>query len=254
MSEPTATPATAPLLPPLYNALEPLSPQRHAALRLRHGDYTFAAGISAIPLAAEEFAAASRHYPIVFTTAMPHMPMALMSLLADINTFVDANGAWQPGKYIPAYLRRFPFFLAQMAEGRDEMALCMDTSATQASSTEGEVLFGADGKPTPFLDQAFAFCRSLEAAMQQTLALSNILTGLNLLQPAAMQFEQNGKPTKIDGFHAIQRDAFATLPAEKLAELRDNGVLDLIYAHFTSMGAMQELAARSAARARPLVG
>ena len=49
MSELTATPATAPLLPPLYNALEPLSPQRHAALRLRHGfslaDFTDRTGL-----------------------------------------------------------------------------------------------------------------------------------------------------------------------------------------------------------------
>ena len=42
-------------------------------------------------------------------------------------------------------------------------------------------------------------------------------------------------------------DAFAALPAEKLAELRDNGGLDLIYAHLASMAALPELAARAAA-------
>jgi len=247
MSETTATPAATPLLPPLYNALEPLTAQRHSELRLRDSGYAFAARISAIPLAAEEFAAASRHYPIVFTAHAPHMPMVIMGLAADANPHVDADGAWQPGKYIPAYLRRFPFFLVRVAEGRDELALCMDTSAPQISTTEGEILFGADGKPTPILDQAFAFSRSLEAAMQQTRALSDMLNGLNLLQPTAVQFEQNGKPTKIDGFHAVQREAFAALPAEKLAELRDNGGLDLIYAHLASMAALPELAARAAA-------
>jgi hypothetical protein len=133
---------------------------------------------------------------------------------------VDANGVWQAGKYIPAYLRRFPFFLVRVAEGSDELALCMDTAAPQISTTEGEILFGADGKPTPILDQAFAFSRSLEAAMQKTRALTDLLTSLNLLQPTAVQFEQNGKPTKIDGFHAVQREAFAALPAPLRKRLR----------------------------------
>jgi hypothetical protein len=243
----TAAPAATPLLPPLYSALEPLTPQRHSDLRLRDAGYAFAARISAIPLAFEEFSPASRHYPIVFTAQAPHMPMVIMSLAADANPQVDANGVWQAGKYIPAYLRRFPFFLVRVAEGSDELALCMDTAAPQISTTEGEILFGADGKPTPILDQAFAFSRSLEAAMQKTRALTDLLTSLNLLQPTAVQFEQNGKPTKIDGFHAVQREAFAALPAEKLAELRDNGALELIYAHLASMAALPELTARLAA-------
>ena len=83
--------------------------------------------------------------------------------------------------------------------------------------------------------------------MQKTRALTDLLTSLNLLQPTAVQFEQNGKPTKIDGFHAVQREAFAALPAEKLAELRDNGALELIYAHLASMAALPELTARLAA-------
>lgn len=226
----TAAPAATPLLPPLYSALEPLTPQRHSDLRLRDAGYAFAARISAIPLAFEEFSPASRHYPIVFTAQAPHMPMVIMSLAADANPQVDANGVWQAGKYIPAYLRRFPFFLVRVAEGSDELALCMDTAAPQISTTEGEILFGADGKPTPILDQAFAFSRSLEAAMQKTRALTDLLTSLNLLQPTA-----------------VQREAFAALPAEKLAELRDNGALELIYAHLASMAALPELTARLAA-------
>ncbi len=249
MSETTAAPAAGPLLPPLYTSLEPLTAQRHADVRVRDAGYAFAAGISAIPLATEEFAIAGRHYPIVFTAQAPHMPVAIMGLTADTNAHVSANGAWDPGKYVPAYLRRFPFFLVRVAEGSDELALCMDARAPQISTTEGEALFGADGKPTPMLDRAFTFCRSLEAAMQKTRALVDMLAGMNLLQPAAVQFEQNGKPTKIDGFHAIQREAFAALAPEKLAELRDNGALELIYAHLISVGGLPELAARMAAPA-----
>ena len=80
--------------------------------------------------------------------------------------------------------------------------------------------------------------------MQKTRAMAEALTALNLLQPAAVQFEQFGKPTKIDGFHAIQRETFAALTPQQLAELRDNGQLELIYAHLLSIGGLPELAAR----------
>jgi hypothetical protein len=239
--------APAPLLPPLYASLEPLTAQRHADLRVREGGYGFAANISAIPLAIEEFAVAGRWYPIVFTAQAPHMPVAIVGLTPDTNTHVGANGQWEAGKYVPAYLRRFPFFLVRVAEGSDELALCIDPAAPQFSTTEGEALFGADAKPTPMLDRAFTFCKGMEAAMQKTRAMADMLAGLNLLQPAAVQFEQNGKPMKIDGFHAIQRETFAALPAEKLAELRDNGGLELIYAHLLSIGGLPELAAKLSA-------
>jgi len=245
VSTPAPGPAAgAPILPPLYTALEPLTAQRHADLRVREAGFAFARGISAIPLAAEEFAIASRQYPIVFTAQPPHMPVVIVGLAPDSNMHVTAEGAWAEGRYVPAYLRRFPFFLVRVAEGSEELALCVDPGAPQFSTTEGEPLFGADGKPTPMLDRAFTFTRSLEVAMQKTRAMAEQLTALGLLQPAAVQFEQFGKPTKIDGFHAVQREAFAALAPEKLAELRDNGQLELIYAHLLSIGGLPELAAR----------
>ena len=234
----------APTLPPLYGRLEPLTAQRHSGLRVREAGYGFASSISAIPLAAEEFAIASRQFPIVFTAQPPHMPVAIVSLTTDSNMHVKADGQWADGKYVPAYLRRFPFFLVRVAEGSDELALCIDPGAPQLSLNEGEPLFGADGKATPMLDRAFTFCRSLEVAMQKTRTMTEALVGLNLLQPAAVQFEQFGKPTKIDGFHAIQREAFAALSPDQLAGLRDNGQLELIYAHLLSIGGLPELAAQ----------
>lgn len=241
MSDQAAVP---PILPPLYTSLEPITAQRHATLRVREAGFGFARGISAIPLAAEEFAIAARQYPIVFTAQAPHMPVVIVGLAADTNMNVDAAGQWVEGRYVPAYLRRFPFFLVRVAEGSEELALCIDSRAPQLSTTEGEPLFGADGKPTPTLDRAFTFCRSLEVAMQKTRAMAEALATLGLLQPAAVQFEQGGKPTKIDGFHAIQREAFAALSPAQLAELRDNGQLELIYAHLLSIGGLPELAAK----------
>jgi hypothetical protein len=42
-------------------------------------------------------------------------------------------------------------------------------------------------------------------------------------------------PQKIAEYHAISEEKLKALPAEKLAELRDNGALGQIYAHLVSL-------------------
>ena len=234
--------ASAPVLPPLYRQLEGLTAERHAALRLREAGYGFAAAANAVPLAAEECAIAARSLAIVFAAQAPHMPVALTGLTAGNNLFVDSGGAWKIGAYVPAYLRRYPFFLLRVAEGSEELALCIDPSAPQVSDSLGEPLFTADGKPAPQLERAFAFTKSVEEAMLRTRAMTQRLAELGLLKPSVVQFEQHGKPVRIDGFFAVDRPTLAALPPEQLAELRDRGWLEVIYAHLLSIGGIPDLA------------
>ncbi|RVT99472.1 multidrug transporter [Rhodovarius crocodyli] len=232
------------LLPSLYRALEPVTPERHGTLRLRDAGYGFAAELAAVPVAQEEMAVAGRHHPVVFTAEAPHMPVAIMGLTPGRNPHVGPDGSWPEGLYIPAYLRRYPFFLARLRDGAEDMALCLDPTAAQLSG-EGEPLFEA-GKPAPALDKAFAFTRDLERAMQRTRTMCEALNTLGLLQPAAVQFQRDGQPTKIEGFRAIQKEAFSRLDGAQLTELRDKGYLEAVYAHLFSMAELPKMAAIAA--------
>ncbi|RYI99532.1 MAG: hypothetical protein EON47_16505 [Acetobacteraceae bacterium] len=234
--------AAAPVMPPLYGSLEGLTAERHGALRLRDMGFGFAAGASAVPLAAEEFVIAARSLPIVFAAQSPHMPVVITGLSAGTNLYVDSGGAWKLGAYVPAYLRRFPFFLLRTSPGSEELALCIDPGAPQVSATQGEPLFTAEGKPAPQLERAFAFTKSVEEAMLRTRTMTLRLAELGLLKSSVVQFDHHGKPMRIDGFFAVDRPALAALPAEQLAELRDRGWLEVIYAHLLSVGGMPDLA------------
>ena len=44
-----------------------------------------------------------------------------------------------------------------------------------------------------------------------------------------------GEPQKLAEYYAVSEDKLRALPAEKLAELRDNGALGQIYAHLVSL-------------------
>lgn len=231
-----------PVLPPLYTALEPLAPQRHGALRVRDAGFAFARAATAVPLAAEEFVAAARTLPIVFAAQPPHLPVAVTGLAAGNSLYVEADGRWRAGAYVPAYLRRFPFFLVRSAPNSDQLVLCLDPKAPQLSETEGEALFTADGKATPALERALAFCRSVEEASMRTRAMSEGLTAAGLLKAGIVEFQHHGRPIRIDGFYAVDRAALMALPPEKLAELRDRGWLEAVYAHLLSVGGLSSLA------------
>ncbi len=237
MTEPAAA---QPPLPPLYGGLEPLTAERHGHLRLRDTGLGFAAAMHAVPLAAEEFPLAGRSLPIVFAIDAPHMPVALTGLQPGHNHFIT-EGRWKAGAYVPAYLRRYPCFLVRVAAESDQVALCIDPQAPQLSSEEGEPIF-VDGKPGPQIQRAVEFCRQVEQAMQRTRAMCAGLAELGLIKPSNAQLQFNGKPLRIDGFAAVDRQALRDLPAESLAALRDKGWLEAIYAHLLSVGAMPELA------------
>lgn len=244
MSETANGAATAaPLLPPLYRSLEAVTPERHGKLRLRDTGLGFARGLAAVPMTAEEFPAAARSLVIVFAAQAPHLPVALTGLAPEQNLFIDAGGAWKIGAYVPAYLRRYPFFLLRVAEGSEELALCLDPTAPQVGEETGEPMFTAEGKLAPQLERAFAFTKSVEEAMFRTRAMTTRLAELGLLKPATVEFERLGKPVRIDGFYAVDRPALAALPAEQLLELRQKNWLEVIYAHLLSLGGLPELAA-----------
>lgn len=234
--------AAGPSLPPLYTALDPLTPERHGRLRLREAGFRFAAHANAVPLTAEEFSIAGRTLPIVFGAQAPHLPVALTGLAAGSNLYVNESGAWKSGAYIPAYLRRVPFYPIRTAPDSDRMLLCIDTRAPQLSETEGEPLFDAEGKATPALDRALAFTRMVEEGMQRTRGVTERLNQLGLLKPAVLEFPHHGKPMRMDGFFAVDRPALAALPAEDFIDLRDKGWLEPIYAHLLSIGALPEMA------------
>ncbi len=238
MSE--AAPSSA--LPPFFNGLEALNSERHAALRVRPAGFGFARDAHLLPLMADEFTVAARTLPIVFNLEAPFMPIAVLALQPGQAHLINDKGVWEANTYIPAYVRCYPFILVKPQADSDTMTLCIDPQAKALSTSEGEPLFGADKKPTQAAQQALEFCQGYEIARQKTKAMVDKLVELELLEPGVVQFMQNGQQRRVDGFRAVDRAKLQQLPADKLAELRDLGYLDAIFAHLLSIGGVPALA------------
>lgn len=240
-------PAAGPRTLLFYRRPVPLNRDTHRTLRLRDmpGDYAFAREVNSVPVAAIEFPEACKHYPIVFAGSEParSIPSVLVGLRADENLFVEADGSWPQG-YVPAFVRRYPFVLAEKPEG-DDFTVCVDEEYPGLGSEEGEPLFDEAGKETPPLQRALQFLSEYQGQMQRTRDLVQRLDELSLLQPKVVQVApRDGEPFVLQGVHVVDEDRLRGLDDGALRGLFDAGDLGWIYAHLFSLTNVDRLTAR----------
>ena len=246
-----------------YGKPEPLSVEAHGAMGVDPVEkpYGFVAQTNLVPLTVTEFAPAALSYPVIFV-GDARMPVAVMALRGGENLFVSGAGEFRPEAYIPAYVRRYPFVFAN-DEVQKRLILCVDRDAPFIRDGGATPLF-IDGKPSPYVEQAMEFCNNFELERQRTDAFIKLLTDLDLLDTREAVFTPrnpdgtSAAPQKIAEYFAVSEDKLKALPAERLAELRDNGALGQIYAHLVSLLGWDRLIAmafqKAAAAAQPAAG
>ena len=239
-----------------YNQPEPLDPAQHGALGVNPTDkpYAFVGQTNIVPLTVTEFAAAALSYPVIFT-GENRQPVAVMGLRQGENLYVSDAGDFRPDAYIPAYVRRYPFVFADDKQN-ERLILCIDRGASIVSEGGQNPLF-VDGQPSAYTNMAMEFCNNFEQERLRTEGFVKLLNDLDLLDVREATFtprdaEGNpGTPQKLAEYFAVSEDKLRALPAEKLAELRDNGALGQIYAHLVSLLGWDRLIALAFQRQAP---
>lgn len=220
-------------MPLFYHRVVPLDLRLHADLRLdRSQPYGFAAGTNAVPISMVEFSQVAAHYPIVF--AGPNaLPLAVVGLKDGQNLFVDERGRWQPGRYVPAYVRTYPFIFLQDGP-MGALYLGIEPEAASLTMRAGEPLF-ARGKPSKMLKATIEVCTAYRDDLIRTQEFCRALVRAGLLEErsATLDFARGGA-AQIDGFRGISPAAFGALRDVTFLEWRHKGWLDAVYAHLLS--------------------
>ena len=234
-------------LPMFYKDLMPLNSRDHADWAARTTETaSWMVGQHAVPLTAEEFVHASRHYPIVFSISDNPVPLALMGLNEGVNTFFDDNGKQLEPVYVPAYARRYPFMLAKLQPDSDELSLCFDpTSDLVGEYADGNKLF-ADGQPSEACNATLEFCRNFEEAGFRTSSFVEELVKHDLLMDGEVSIQQTGNETPhlYRGFKMIDQEKRRELRGDVLRTMNQNGMLALVFAHLFSLEHMSQIFAR----------
>lgn len=229
----------------LYERVVPLSPARHGRWSIAPlEDLGFAAGVNSLPLMVSEFAAAAVEYPIVFVVDdRGATPMVVLGFRANRNALVDGAGRWR-GRYLPAFLRRYPFVFSASPDGRT-LTLCIDEShrGFDAKGRRGERLFDDAGNRTAALERALAFTRTFQDEHDRTRRFGAMLKDAGLLGPASARAAgPEGAAASLAGFHCVDRAKLKALDGERLAALMAADALELAHLHLLSLRNFDRLA------------
>ncbi|MEO1656792.1 MAG: SapC family protein [Pseudomonadota bacterium] len=240
----------------LFQKPELLTKEAHGKMGIVRPDnpFGFAATARAVPLVLSEIPTAMRDYPIIFTKKENPTPLAVLGLIEDDNLLVDEKGEWEQGRYIPGYLRRYPFALATEREATDQegqrMALIIDSAAAGLtdSAPEDQQFFDANG-PAPALNQAMEFCERYERERAQTIQFGEVLSTYDILTEQYGQYTPPGESAQAFArYVSVDETKLKELPTEKFLELREKGMLPMLYAQMMSMGNWSNILDRRARR------
>jgi hypothetical protein len=233
-------------------ALDPAVHRRHRLQRLT--DYSIAREIHAVPVTATEFPHAALEFPIVFVATggrdgggRPAMaPVALLGLRHGENLYLDGK-RWD-ARYVPAYLRRYPFLTAALPASGGVNVL-VDEAWSGFGEVSGEPLFEADDVPAPALRNAIDFLERYEHEAERTKAFCERLGRLGVLKEMKADATlPNGERISVDGFHTVDEERLRAFPDDTVLELWRSGVLMLIQMHLVSIVNIRHLVNRKAAR------
>jgi hypothetical protein len=221
----------------IYENAVPVSFGRHGKWSVDTGaDFGFARNVNSVPLTAVEFPAAASEYVIIFAgTGDVVTPAVLLGMRDEENLYLAEGGGWK-ARYVPAFLRRYPFVFSSQDEGKN-FTLCIDESFPGCNRDNvGKALYDEANKPSQYTQNVLKFLQQYQVEYQRTQAFCTRLRELNLLEPMRAQISlESGERIALGGFMAIDRARLKTLSSEKLAELVRSDEMELIYAHLLSM-------------------
>ncbi len=234
----------------LFNSPELMNKEQHGDLGFQTVEkrFAFCAKARAIPVTLSEIPAAMKDYPIIFSSKENPAPLAVMGLIDDVNLFIEEDGSWAKDKYIPGYVRRYPFGVAS-DNTSDRMAVVID-SAYDGFTKGGEFPLFENGEPSASTQQAIEFCKAFEQDRAMTNGFATQLNQLELIQGQSAQFTRQGEaePQSFAEYFGIDEKKLQELTDEQYLALRKSGVLPLVYSMLLSMSNWRVLLQQRARR------
>jgi len=221
----------------IYERATPINKNKHSDWSVKAGkNFDFAKNINSVPLTAVEFPSAAAEYSIIFAgNDEAVMPAVILGVRDQENLYISDDGKWN-SKYIPAYLRRYPFVFSGSQDAK-QFTLCIDEEFSGCNQEgKGERLFDADGEQTQYLKSVLNFSSEYQGQFNRTQLFCKKLKELDLLEPMQAQITlPSGEKMNLGGFQAVSREKLKGLSDEQLGELAKTDELELIYLHLQSM-------------------
>ncbi len=233
----------------LFREPELLTKEKFAGKGISKPDrpYAFCDSVRAVPITVTEIPMVQKNYPIIFAEPSNPMPMAVVGLVDEVNLFVDDQGNWDADTYIPGYVRRYPFALAN-DNNSDRMAIVVD-AGYEGINDSPEINFFENDEISEATKGAMDFCSNYERDRAITVNFAQTLAGFNLVASQVAQFTpEGGESQPFAQYTGVDEKLLSELEDEKFLELRKANIIPILYAQLMSMGNWRVLMDRRARR------
>jgi len=197
-----------------------------------------------VPLGIAEFYEACKDYPILFTKNQEGDWLAIALLgFNDKNVYLDENRRFKKGKYIPAFLRRYPFVLVQN-EGQEGFSLGIEEEALEElnASNQHRALFKDDKTPSDLTKNTLDFLVRFQGELQACNALlKEFETWELLVAQSANVLDEEGKTHTLNGFFTINEEKLNHLSEKKKLDMCKKGATPFMTAHLISLSNIRRL-------------
>jgi len=230
----------------IYDNIQPLS-DKHAKWSVNITNYEFVRNLNSVPLLANEIALAAAEYPIVFSATNAEggfIPLAVMGLKDGQNLLVNNDNLFVT-RYVPAFVRRYPFILGTN-QGSDMLSICIDEDSKTCvhDGSKGVRLFDDSGERSTHLNEVVEFLKDYQSRSAISNQFCKRLHELDLLEPmqANITFKNHdGANVNLTGFYVVKREKLKALEDADLLDLFKKDGLELIYAHLQSLANFNHL-------------
>jgi len=235
-----------------YQNIVPLDRNKHQSLSITLPlDLGFANQTIFIPILLTELNEVIQEMPVFFIEAGPdsYALVAVSGLRRDENLFVE--GVKWSGRYIPAFLRRYPFITIsnpgdskQFSIAIDEDAQCFQSSASKGNGKTAFPLFEGEGAGTK-LKELLPFLRQFHQENQETFAFAKHLKEHDLLMKTDLSVQsRDGAKYQVNGVWIIDEAKLKLLDSDAIYSMFTEGLLAKIYQIIFSIKNLSFLAER----------
>jgi hypothetical protein len=197
-----------------------------------------AEGLNSVIVVGQEFLEAAKYYPVVFTRTANDdiVAVAILGLRNNENLFVDNDGVWKEGCYVPAFFRRYPYVLASNVGQDGSFAVCVDSTYEGFGKADGMALFDKDGNQTQEFQRVIAFLQNYQAQHENTREMVKLLKEYNIFKDVSANITlPEGEKLGFGRLLMVDEMGIFNLDDEKIVNLVRTGYLAWIYAHLYSL-------------------
>ncbi|NCD11629.1 MAG: hypothetical protein EOL93_03690 [Epsilonproteobacteria bacterium] len=197
-----------------------------------------------VPLGIGEFYEACKDYPILFTKNQEGDWLAIALLgFNDKNVYLDENRRFKKGKYLPAFLRRYPFSLVKN-EAKEGFSLGIEEEALEelSASNQARALFKEDKTPSELSKNTLDFLIHVQSELHAcSTFIKDLYTWGLLVEKSATVLDEEGKSHTINGFFTLNEEKLNHLSEKKKLDICKKGAMPFITAHLISLSNIRRL-------------